>query len=94
MNLLPSTRINRTSPAVGSIYPNFLDWQSQNHTFAAMAIAEGYGFSLTGLGDAEQVSAEFVSSDFFKILGVGPTLGRSFAPGGRPSWWAAHRVGE
>jgi hypothetical protein len=73
---------NKPNFTGGSVsYPNFLDWQSQNHTFAAMAIARGYSFSLTRLGDAEQVSAEFVSSDFFKILGVQPTLGRSFAPG-------------
>src|SRR5215475_4557089 len=29
----------------GSIsYPNFLDWQKQNHSFSAMAIARSYGF--------------------------------------------------
>src|SRR2546422_8138413 len=35
--------------AQGSIsYPNFLDWQKENHTFSTMAIARNYGFSLTG----------------------------------------------
>jgi predicted permease len=66
----------------GSIsYPNFRDWQKDNHTFSAMAIARGYAFSLTGAGDSVQVSGEFLSSDFFSILGVKPLLGRSFAPG-------------
>jgi len=66
----------------GSIsYPNFRDWQTDNHTFSAMAIARGYAFSLTGMGEAEQVNAEFISSDFFPLLGVQPTLGRAFAPG-------------
>jgi predicted permease len=66
----------------GSIsYPNFRDWQKDNHTFSAMAIARGYAFSLTGAGDSVQVSGEFLSSDFFSILGVRTLLGRSFAPG-------------
>jgi len=66
----------------GSIsYPNFRDWQKNNHTFAFMAIARGYGFSLTGLREAEQVRARFISSDFFPLLGVNPVIGRNFAPG-------------
>src|SRR5215472_14355692 len=66
----------------GSIsYPNFRDWQKDNHTFSAMAISRGYGFSLTGLGDAEQVQGELISSDFFPLLGVSPLIGRQLAPG-------------
>src|ERR1700676_3552969 len=66
----------------GSIsYPNFRDWQKNNRTFASMAIARGYGFSLTGLGDAEQVRARFISSDFFPLLGVNPVIGRNFSRG-------------
>src|SRR6202161_383321 len=46
----------------GSIsYPNFLDWQKDNHTFASMAVSRRYAFSLTGRGEAEQVKAEFVT---------------------------------
>ena len=66
----------------GSIsYPNFLDWQKDNHTFASMAISRANDFSLTGTGDAEQVRGEYVSSDFFNVLGVKPVLGRTFLPG-------------
>jgi predicted permease len=65
----------------GSIsYPNFLDWQNQNHTLSAMAISRSYSFSLTGLGPAEQAQAQFVTSDFFSILGVQPAAGRTFVP--------------
>jgi predicted permease len=65
----------------GSIsYPNFLDWQKNNRTFSAMAVARGYAFSLTGKGEAEQVNAEFVSGSFFPLLGVNPILGRTFIP--------------
>lgn len=62
-------------------YPNFRDWQKDNHTFSSMAIARGYAFSLTGGGGAEQVNGEFVSSDFFPVLGVNPVAGRTFAKG-------------
>jgi predicted permease len=66
----------------GSIsYANFLDWQQNNRTFASMAIFRGYSFSLTGAGEAQQVNGEFISSDFFRLLGVNPLLGRTFLPG-------------
>ena len=63
----------------GSVsYPNFRDWRRDNRTFSSLALARGYAFSLTGIGDAEQVSGEFVSSDFFSVLGVKPVIGRAF----------------
>jgi hypothetical protein len=64
----------------GSIsYPNFRDWQKDNHSFSSMAIYRSSGFSLTGSGEAEQVNGEFVSSDLFLLLGVKPVIGRSLA---------------
>jgi predicted permease len=64
----------------GSIsYPNFLDWQKDNHSLSAMAVSRSYSFSLTNLGDAEQIQGEFVTPDFFPILDVKPTIGRTFA---------------
>ena len=62
-------------------YPTFRDWQKDNHTFSSIAVWRGYAFSLTGAGEAEQVNAQLVSSDFFPILGVKPLLGRSFLAG-------------
>ncbi len=63
----------------GSIsYPNFLDWQKDNHTLSSMAVSRSVSFNLTGLGDAEEVNAQFVTSDFFPILGVKPVTGRTF----------------
>lgn len=64
----------------GSVsYPNFRDWQKDNHTFSAMAVGRTYAFSLTGIGDAEQVGGEFISADYFPLLGVKPVIGRTFA---------------
>jgi predicted permease len=64
----------------GSIsYLNFRDWQRDNKTLTALAVSRGTGYSLTGMGDAEEVRAELVSSDFFPLLGVKPVIGRLFA---------------
>jgi predicted permease len=62
-------------------YPNFLNLRKENRTFSAIAISRGFGFSLVGSGEPEQVSARLVSADFFSVLGVQPNLGRTFAPG-------------
>lgn len=73
---------NKANFEFGSIsYPNFRDWQKDNRTFSSMAISRRFAFSLTGLGEAEQVRARFISSDFFSTIGVNPVLGRDFAPG-------------
>jgi predicted permease len=65
--------------ATGSIsYPNFLDWQKDNQTLSAMAVSRPSSFTLTGIGEAEQVRAQFVTSDFFPVLGVKPVTGRIF----------------
>jgi predicted permease len=69
----------------GSVsYPNFRDWQKDNHSFSSIALARTYAFSLTGIGEAEQVSGGFVSSDFFPVLGVNPVIGRTFTEDEEP----------
>lgn len=79
-NQLVTLHENKPHFEGGSLsYPNFRDWQKDNHTFSALAVARSYAFSLTGIGEAEQVSGEFVSSDFFPVLGVNPVVGRGFA---------------
>lgn len=66
----------------GSIpYPNFLDWQKENHSFSGMAAYRSLVFSLTGSGDAEQLFGQYVTADFFKVSGTNPVLGRSFVTG-------------
>ena len=66
----------------GSIsFPNFRDWRADNRTFQSMAISRATSYSLTGMGDAEEVRAELISSDLFPMLNVRPELGRLLAPG-------------
>ena len=71
---------NKTNFEGGSVsYPNFHDWQKDNHAFSSVGLARPSQFILTGVGEAEQVSGEFVSSDFFTVLAVKPVVGRIFA---------------
>jgi predicted permease len=59
-------------------YPNFIDWQKDNRSFASMAGFRSAEISLTGSGESERVTAEMLSADFFGILGVKPRMGRTF----------------
>ena len=62
----------------GSIsFPNFRDWHKDNQTFSSMAISRGYAFSLTGAGEAIQVNGQFVTSDYFKVMGIPLLRGRA-----------------
>lgn len=69
----PATVPNDTS------YPNFFDWRDQAHAFDSMASYQGQSFTLSTVNAAAQrIDGMAVSSDFFRVLGVSPALGRSF----------------
>jgi predicted permease len=59
-------------------YPNFLDWQRDNHTFSAMAAFRPDSFNLIGMGQPERLPADMVSATFFPLLGIKPIAGRLF----------------
>ena len=60
-------------------YPNFLDWQKDNHSFQLMAAFRRDDFNLTGQGEAERLNGDLVSAGFFPLLGVRPVIGRTFS---------------
>ena len=60
---------------------NYVDWKTQNQSFADMAASHETSFNLTGDGEPERVSAYSVTANFFPLLGVQPLLGRSFLAG-------------
>jgi putative ABC transport system permease protein len=56
---------------------NFLDWQSQNTVFSAMAAYNGGAVTLTGVEEsAERVTRLNVTGDFFEILQTPAMMGR------------------
>jgi len=59
-------------------YPDFFDWRQQNHSFTGLASYRNDSLTLTGHGPAQQLNAAVVSSEFFRVLGVRPMLGRDF----------------
>src|SRR5208282_3589331 len=60
-------------------YPNFPDWQRENHSFTDIAAFRGDDFNFTGSGQPEHLSGEYVSAGFLSVLGVNPLLGRNFS---------------
>ncbi|HKF53667.1 MAG TPA: ABC transporter permease [Candidatus Acidoferrales bacterium] len=61
-------------------YPDFFDWQAQNHVFSSMASYHADEFTLAGVEEPTHVLALFTSADLFKVLQVSPLLGRTFQP--------------
>ncbi|HEU5179459.1 MAG TPA: ABC transporter permease [Candidatus Polarisedimenticolia bacterium] len=59
-------------------YPTFADWQAQNHTIEAMAAMSDWDPILSAGETPEMVQGASVTPDFFRVLGVGPMLGRTF----------------
>ena len=77
--------INETHPQVAGAgevtFPDYLDWRSQQSSFEQLAgysIVSPETVSLVWDGHAEQVHRVLASSSFFSLLGVTPSLGRTF----------------
>jgi putative ABC transport system permease protein len=62
-------------------FPDFFDWRLQSKTMEAVA-SHSYGttrkFTPPGNGPSEIVPGDYVSANFFHVLGVAPMLGRDF----------------
>jgi len=81
----PHTEVEAKEANVGTLndvsFPDFFDWRRQSQTLEAVA-AYSNGtvrkFTPPGNGLPRIVGAEYVSADFFRVLGVAPVVGRSF----------------
>jgi putative ABC transport system permease protein len=60
--------------------PNYLDWRTRNRSFEQLAASRVRMLTVLGEGEPEEVTAAFVSYNFFTTLGLPPVLGRGFAP--------------
>ncbi len=58
---------------------NFLDWERQNRCFQFLSAIAWDTVTLTGSGSPEELNVQRVSASYFNVLGVGATLGRTFA---------------
>jgi predicted permease len=59
---------------------DFADWKSQNDIFEGMGASTDVQYTLTGIGEPSVVIAYSFSSDYFRVMGVPPFLGRTFLP--------------
>lgn len=60
-------------------YPDYIDYREQSQSFEGMAAITGTSeFSLSSGGDPELITGEFVTENYFDLLGVGAIKGRTF----------------
>jgi len=69
-------------------YLNFLDWQKESTAFSAVGAYLQDNMIVTGAGEPERVDGVKISANFFDLLGVKPSLGRSFRPEEDQVWAA------
>src|SRR6266849_956080 len=85
-----STMISQGVPISGSAAPDFREWRIRNHVFEDMIAYtyDNYNLALTG-EDPLRAQAAAISPETFSLLGVSPTLGRTFLP--EEEQWGRHR---
>jgi putative ABC transport system permease protein len=55
---------------------NFRAWREQGTTFESMAAFTDQRLNLTGIGEPEEIAAQFATPELFHVLGIEPILGR------------------
>ena len=83
------------SPKTRVAAASFHEWRERSRSFDRMALYGYASYTVTGLGDAFQVSGARVMHDYFPILGVTPIAGRTFTadefrPGREPVAIVSH----
>ena len=58
--------------------PNYLDWQKRNNAFGELAACRPKDLTLERSAGPERIKAAAVSPNYFRLLGISPTIGRSF----------------
>src|SRR5262245_38993558 len=83
-------------------HPNFVDYRNRNRVFTGIAAERSATLILQSSAGDEQILGSLVSDNYFSLLGVDATLGRTFlpeedrTPGGHPvavvshSFWQSH----
>jgi macrolide transport system ATP-binding/permease protein len=95
------TRNSKESRLEDFSYPDYIDYKEQNPVFSdILAYTPVEQFSLQSGNKAEFIYGSRVSGNFFAVLGIQATLGRSLTPdddraqGGRPAAVVSYRLWE
>ena len=67
-----------SDPAFALSPANFIDWETQSHSFDRMAIYRGGRRTVTGQGEPDGVITLRGSASLLPMLGLSPTIGRHF----------------
>ena len=59
-------------------YDTISDWRQQNKSFEGLAAYDPASVTLTGIEEPEQVQCVHTSAELFSLLGIAPSLGRTF----------------
>lgn len=71
-------QISRFYPSLPANLTNFRIWQRECHSFEEIALAEPSNLDLTGEGEPEEIHGVRGSANLLSMLGVRPSLGRTF----------------
>lgn len=74
-----NSRIGTKSDSIS--YPDFGDWQTQNHVFEKVGAHTNASYTLTGVEQPERLEGQVISAEMISLLGATPELGRAFLPG-------------
>jgi putative ABC transport system permease protein len=77
--------VNLAPPGVPARYwavngRQFVEWRARCRSCEDVAMAESLGFTLSASGGPQRLPGWRVSSNFFRTLGIRPSLGRDFLP--------------
>jgi putative ABC transport system permease protein len=59
-------------------YGTYREVEERSRSFGALAVADRWRPALVGTAEPERLDGDRVSSGYFRVLGVGPALGRGF----------------
>ena len=71
--------VNDRGRAVSVAYQNFMDWQTGNRTFRALAGYEAVPGILSGSDVPVSIVGAAVTDDFFQVMRTGAVIGRTFS---------------
>ncbi|HEX6046848.1 MAG TPA: ABC transporter permease [Pyrinomonadaceae bacterium] len=71
---------HKDHPYETTSYPSYLDFRDRNEVFTGLAAYGIRQFKLGGANEVEQIWGEAVSANYFDVLGVPASRGRTFLP--------------
>ena len=77
---VPKPKLNENGRGMPFTEPNFLDLKARSRSFDALAQYSAWPDAVAGGSEPVRTGVAGASSEFFRVLGVAPVLGRLFGP--------------